>query len=248
MSISNKTVIITGAAGGIGSALVKAYLELNYNVVANGRNSANLETMATKLGNPERLLLISGDIGKSETSKKLFAKAIERFNKVDVLINNAGIFIAKPIINYTEEDVDTIINTNLKGFFYPSQTAANHMMNNGTGHIINITASIAIQPNAKLPTLLPVLIKGGINQATRALALELSSSNIQVNAIAPGVIDTPLNAIHNAQDRENLAKMSPMEKIGNPQNIVDAAVYLTQSEFVTGTTMIVDGGASTGVW
>ena len=201
MSISNKTVIITGAAGGIGSALVKAYLELNYNVVANGRNSVNLESMATKLGNPERLLLISGDIGKPETSKKLFAKAIERFNKVDVLINNAG-----------------------------------------------ITASIAIQPNAKLPTLLPVLIKGGINQATRALALELSSSNIQVNAIAPGVIDTPLNAIHNAQDRENLAKMSPMGKIGNPQNIVHAVVYLTQSEFVTGTTMIVDGGASTGVW
>lgn len=140
MSISNKTVIITGAAGGIGSALVKAYLELDYNVVANGRNSANLEAMAAMLGNPERLLLISGDIGKPETSKKLFAKAIKRFNKVDVLINNAGIFIAKPIINYTEEDVDTIINTNLKGFFYPSQTAANHMMNNGAGHIINITA------------------------------------------------------------------------------------------------------------
>ncbi|AWM79450.1 3-oxoacyl-ACP reductase [Gammaproteobacteria bacterium ESL0073] len=248
MSISNKTVIITGAAGGLGSALVKAYLELDYNVVANGLNITNLEVMAARLENPNNLLLIQGDIGKPETSKKLFDKAIQHFNKVDILINNAGIFIAKPTTDYTEEEINTIINTNLKGFIYPSQAAANHMINSSSGHIINITASIAIQPNAKLPALLPVLVKGGINQATRALALELSPSNIQVNAIAPGVIDTPLHTINNRQDKENLAKMSPMEKIGNPQDIVDAALYLTKSKFVTGATIAVDGGASAGVW
>lgn len=248
MSISNKTVIITGAAGGLGSALVKAYLELDYNVVANGLNMVNLEAMANRLDNPKNLLLVPGDIGKPETAQSIFDKAIHHFNQVDILINNAGIFIAKPIHDYTEEDVNAIINTNLKGFFYPSQAAANHMMNRGSGQIINITASIAIQPNSKLPALLPVLIKGGINQAIRALALELAPSNIQVNGIAPGVIDTPLHSIRNEQDKLHLANMSPMGKIGSPQEIVDAALYLTKSRFVTGTTIIVDGGAAAGVW
>lgn len=248
MNRSKKTVIITGAAGGLGSALVNAYLKQDYCVVANGLNLTKLEAMANRLGNPDNLLLVPGDIGKLATSTHLFQQAIDHFNHVDLLINNAGIFIAKPVSDYTEDDVNAIINTNLKGFIYPSQAAAKHMMERGTGHIINITASIAIQPHAKLPALLPVLIKGGINQAIRALALELASSNVQVNGIAPGIIDTPLHTISSEQDKQNLANMSPMGKIGDPQDIVDAALYLTNSRFVTGTTLVVDGGAATGVW
>lgn len=249
MATTKKTVIITGAAGGLGSAMVKAYLKRGYNVIANGLNIGNLEKMATTLGNPKSLLFIQGDIAKPETAQTLFKKAIEAFGKVDILINNAGVFIAKPIESYTIEDVDIIINTNLKGFFYPSQIAAKHMFENGSGHIITITAAIAMQPNIKVPALLPILIKGGLNNAVRGLALELASSNIQVNAVAPGIIDTPLHgSINNDNARKILGEMSPSGRIGEPQDIVDAVLYLTDSNFVTGTIIPVDGGSTAGTW
>lgn len=248
MKTQNKTVIITGAAGGLGSAMVKAYLERDYNVVANSLNQEALEKMAITLSNPKNLLLIQGDIAKPKTAQILFEKAIESFGKVDILINNAGIFIAKPVEQYTTEDVDAIVNTNLKGFFYPSQLAAKHMVSNGFGHIITITASIAMQPNAKLPALLPVLIKGGLNHAVRGLALELASSNVQVNAVAPGNIDTPIHAMNDENVRKTLAAMAPSGRIGVPQDIVNAVLYLTDASFVTGTIMVVDGGATSGVW
>ncbi|MCY1357267.1 Glucose 1-dehydrogenase [compost metagenome] len=244
---ATRTVIVTGASSGLGFAIAKAYLDRGYNVVGNARTLARLQDAAAKLGNPANFLLVAGDIAKPETARKLFEQAVEAFGKVDILINNAGIFIPKPVADYTEEDVDAIVDTNLKGFFYPAQAAAKHMAGNGAGHIVAITASIAIQPNTKVPALLPVLIKGGLNQAVRGLALELAASHVQVNAVAPGIIDTPLHA-SDEQTHAALKTLAPMGAVGVPQDVVDAVLYLTDSTFVTGVVLAVDGGSTTGTW
>ena len=243
----SKTVIVTGASSGLGFAIARAYLARGYNVVGNARTQARLEEAAARLGNPHNFLGVAGDIAKPDTARRLFAQAIEAFGQVDILINNAGIFIAKPVGDYTEEELDTIVDTNLKGFFYPSQAAAQHMAANRSGHIISITASIAMQPNVKVPALLPVLIKGGLNSAVRGLALELAASHVQVNAVAPGIIETPLHASDEGT-HAFLRSLSPSGQIGNPQDIVEAVLYLTDSTFVSGAVLNVDGGSTTGVW
>jgi NAD(P)-dependent dehydrogenase (short-subunit alcohol dehydrogenase family) len=191
---STPTVIVTGASSGIGLAIAQAYLARGYNVVGNGRTLKRLETAAASLGNPQDFLPVAGDIALKATAETLFKQAIAAFGRVDILINNAGIFIPKPASEYSEQDIDAMINTNLKGFLFPSQLAASHMSKNKAGHIVNITASVAMQPNVKVPALLPVMVKGGLNQATRALALELAADNVRVNAVAPGIIETPLHS------------------------------------------------------
>lgn len=247
MNAINKTVIITGASSGIGYALAEEYLKRGYNVVGNARTAERLQAAAAKLGNPANFLQVAGDIAKPATAKALFAEAIAVFGKVDILINNAGIFIPKPVTDYTEEEVDAIVNTNLKGFFYPSQEAAAHMSANKQGHIVTITASVAMQPNVKTPALLPVLIKGGLNQATRGLALELAASNVKVNAVAPGIIDTPLHS--KDEGTQNFLKsLAPTGKIGSTKDVVDAVLYLTEAQFTTGAVLTVDGGATAGTW
>ncbi|HIE0650033.1 TPA: SDR family NAD(P)-dependent oxidoreductase [Serratia marcescens] len=242
-----KTVIVTGASSGLGFAIAQAYLARGYQVVANARSLERLQTAADQLGHQANLLLVPGDIALPETAERLFSMATQRFGRVDILINNAGIFIAKPIADYSPEDVEAMVATNLKGFFYPAQAAARHMQQFGGGHIVAITASIAMQPNSKVPALLPVLIKGGLNQAVRELAFELAPHNVMVNAVAPGIIATPMHQ----SDEQNLAQMrqlAPTGRIGQPQDIVDAVLYLTDSHFVTGTAIAVDGGATAGVW
>jgi len=247
MSTSNKTVVITGASSGIGFALAEAYLKRGYNVVGNARSTARLQEAAAKLGNPANFVGVEGDIAKPATAQNLFAQAIATFGKVDILVNNAGIFTAKPIGDYTEDDLETIVGTNLKGFFYPSQQAAAHMANNRQGHIVTITASIAMQPNVKVPALLPVLIKGGLNQATRALAIELASSNVKVSAVAPGIIATPMHSPDEGT-QAFLKTLSPSARTGATQDVVDAVLYLTDAQFTTGAVLAVDGGASAGTW
>jgi NAD(P)-dependent dehydrogenase (short-subunit alcohol dehydrogenase family) len=244
---TKKTVIVTGASSGIGFAVAKAYLERGYNVVGNARTLARLENAAARLGNPANFLPVAGDIALPATAAALFEQAIAAFGKVDILINNAGIFIAKPVGDYTQEDVAAIVSTNLMGFFYPSQQAARHMSANRQGHIVTITASLAMQPNAKVPALLPVLIKGGLNHATRGLALELAASNVRVNAVAPGIIDTPLHP-DDAGTKAFLQTLSPSGVTGSTQDIVDAILYLTDSSFTSGTVMAVDGGSTAGTW
>ncbi len=244
---SNKTVIVTGASSGIGFAIARAYLERGYNVVGNARTLERLEAAAAKLGNPAKFLLVPGDISRPSTASDLFQQAIAAFGKVDILINNAGIFIAKPVTAYNEDEIDAIINTNLKGFLYPSQQAVEHMAKNQDGHIVTITASLAMQPNAKVPALLPVLIKGGLNHATRGLAVELAGSNVRVNAVAPGIIDTPLHP-DDAGTKAFLNTLSPSGKTGSTQDIVNAVLYLTDSTFTSGTVMAVDGGSTAGTW
>lgn len=243
----NKTAIVTGASSGIGLAIARRFLARGYNVVGNARTIERLQDAHEQLGKPANFVLVAGDIADPETATALFDIAIAAFGKVDILINNAGIFIAKPISEYTYDDLDTIVATNLKGFFYPTQRAAEHMAARRDGHIVTISASIAMQPTARVPALLPILIKGGLNQATRGLAIELAASNVRVNAVAPGIIETPMHD-DDEDSKRFFRTLAPNGAIGATDDIVDAVLYLTDSTFTTGTVMPVDGGASAGTW
>jgi len=240
-------VIVTGASSGIGLAIAEAYLKRGDNVVGNARTLPRLQEAAASLGDPENFLLVEGDIGLPETSTTLFDRAIEAFSRVDVLVANAGVFIGKPTADLTDADVDAIVSTNVKGFVYPAREAARHMTANGSGHIIAIGACIAMQPQAKLPAMLTALSKGGLNHAVRALALELAPTGVQVNAVAPGVIETPMFP-DDEQTWAFLRTFAPTGKTGVPQDVVDAVLYLTGSDYVTGSIMTVDGGSTAGTW
>jgi NAD(P)-dependent dehydrogenase (short-subunit alcohol dehydrogenase family) len=245
MDTKTRTAIVTGASSGIGLALARGFLDRGYAVIGNARTLSRLKKASDALGMPERFVGVEGDIGRPEVGKRLFDVALERFGHVDVLVNNAGIFIAKPTAEYSIDDIEQMISTNLKGFIYPSQQAARHMAERGAGSIINITASLASQPQAAVSALLAVLIKGGIDHATRALALELAPKGVRVNAVAPGIIDTPM---HSPATHEFLRKLSPMNRIGTAAQVVEAALYLVDAEFTTGVVLPVDGGGSTGRW
>jgi NAD(P)-dependent dehydrogenase (short-subunit alcohol dehydrogenase family) len=245
MNTRTRTAIVTGASSGIGFANTEAFLALGFNVVGNARTGERLAAAATLLGNTPPFEYVAGDIADPAVANALFDKAIAHFGPVDILVNCAGAFIAKPMGDYTEEDLNLLINTNLKGFFYPAQYAARHMSAVGAGHIINITASIAMQPNVCVPSVNPALVKGSINAATRALALELAAHNVKVNAIAPGVIGTPL---HEPGAVEHYRALAPSNAMGTTKDAVDAVLYLVGSSFVTGVVVPVDGGSTPGVW
>jgi NAD(P)-dependent dehydrogenase (short-subunit alcohol dehydrogenase family) len=241
--MSKKTVVITGASSGIGLALAKAYLEAGYNVVANARGRERLESARRGLGSPENFLAVEGDIGLPETAKKLFSAALARFDRVHVLVNNAGIFTAKPFVDYTQEELALLVSTSLNGFVYATQEAVRHMVSHKDGHIINVTASIASQPLANVPAVLPVLIKGGLNHATKALALELAAHNVKVSAVAPGIIDTPM---YTTNLHDFLNTLQPVGHMGTTRDVADAVLYLSRAEFTTGVVLPVDGGMASG--
>jgi NAD(P)-dependent dehydrogenase (short-subunit alcohol dehydrogenase family) len=240
-----KVAIVTGASSGIGLALARAFIDRGYGVIGNARTLTRLKKASEALGSPERFVPVEGDIGRPEIGRRLFEVALERFGHVDVLVNNAGIFIARPAADYSVDEIEQTISTNLKGFVYPTQQAARHMAERGSGAIINITASLASQPQAAAPALMAVLTKGGIDQATRALALELAPRGVRVNAIAPGIIETPM---HTTAALEAMKALSPMRRIGSVEQIVAAALYLVDAEFTTGVVLLVDGGATAGRW
>ena len=244
-SYTPRTVIVTGASSGIGLAIAAAFLKQGDNVVANGRSAERLQRAAITLGKPDNLLTVAGDVADPATGSALVQRAVERFGRVNVLVNNAGIFNAKPFVDYTPAELDALVDTNLKGFVYPSQAAARHMVERKAGHIINITAAIASQPIQGVPAVLPVLIKGGINQATRALALELAPHNVQVAAVAPGIVDTPM---YTADMHGFLNTLAPAGRIASVQEIADAVLYLASAAFTTGVVLAVDGGMSAGKW
>lgn len=243
--MSSKTVIVTGASSGIGFAIARAYLRRGDNVVANARTLDRLRAAALQLGQPANLLLVPGDIAAPDTAKRLVDAAVDRFGQVDILVNNAGIFIARPFSEYAPDDVQALVDTNLKGFFFAAQAVVPHMRERRSGHIVNITASIAAQPLQSVPAVLPVLIKGGINQATRALALELAPHDIQVSAVAPGIIDTPLYV---PEMHDFLNGLQPAGRIGTVDEVADAVLYLGDARFTTGVVLPVDGGMSAGRW
>jgi NAD(P)-dependent dehydrogenase (short-subunit alcohol dehydrogenase family) len=236
-----QTVVITGASSGIGLGLTKGFLAEGFNVVANSRNVKAAGTLTAA----DNLLLVDGDVGEESTARNLVNIAERRFERIDVLINNAGIFVPKPFVEYTAEEFRRVISTNLAGFFYISQAAIRHMLQNGGGQIISITTTLAQQPIAGVNAGLTSLTKGGLNSVTRGLAIEYAAEGIRVNAIAPGIVDTPM---HKPENHDSLKHLHPISRLGTVQEIVDAALFLVRAPFITGEVLHVDGGAHAGKW
>jgi NAD(P)-dependent dehydrogenase (short-subunit alcohol dehydrogenase family) len=245
MNIPQKGVIVTGGSSGIGLGAVRAYLDRGYGVVANSRaiDAAALERQG--LPASPRLVLVPGDVSEEATAQRITEAALQAFGRIDVLVNNAGIFIGKPFTEHTPDEFERLLSTNLRGFFHVTQRAVRQMLQQGGGSIVTISAAIADQPQAALPGALSVLTKAGLNAATRALALELAPKGIRVNAVAPGVIDTPLLP---EDSEEFLKSLQPTGRIGRVEDIVNALLYLTESPYVTGQVLHVDGGMTAGRW
>ena len=235
MSDSRKVAVITGASQGIGASLTEAFLARGYRVVATSRS-------IQPSGNPD-LVTIAGDIGDPETGKRVIDEAIARFGRVDTLINNAGIFVASAFTKYTPEQYAQVLATNLNGFFYISQHAIEAMEKQGHGHVVQISTSLVDQANSNVPSVLASLTKGGLNAATRSLAVEYATRGIRVNAVALGIIKTPMHA---PETHEFLAALHPVKRMGEISDIVDAVLYLDNAPFVTGEILHVDGGQSAG--
>jgi NAD(P)-dependent dehydrogenase (short-subunit alcohol dehydrogenase family) len=238
MPSDQKVVVITGASRGIGARLMRGFREIGYGVVANARSISKSDIA----GDPA-ILAVDGDIAEPNTAELIVSVAIERFGRIDTLINNAGIFIPKPFIDYSEADFTAMTGVNLAGFFRISQKAASWMLRAGSGHIVNITATIAEQPVASLPAALAALTKGGLNAVTRSLAIEYASRGIRVNAVSAGAIRTPM---HPPEAHGFLAGLQPMGRIGEMQEVLDGVLYLERAAFVTGEILHVDGGWSAG--
>lgn len=238
---TTKTAIVTGASSGIGLGLTTALLERDYRVVANSRHI----TETGRLVPTDNLALVDGDIADPETANRIVETAVRRFGTIDVLVNNAGVFIPKPFVEYTKEDFERLVSTNLTGFLYVTQQAVRHMKREGAGHVVNITTTLADQPIAGVPASIPVLTKGGLNAVTAALAIEYAGEGIRFNAIGAGIIDTPM---HKPEAHEFLRSLHPIPRIGKVSEIVDAVLYLTDATFVTGEVLHVDGGAHAGKW
>jgi len=235
MGKEQKVVIVTGASQGIGAALVKAYRDRDYRVVATSRS--------IKRGGDQDILAVDGDIGDPATAERVVKAALARFGRIDTLVNNAGIFIAKSFTDYTGEDFKTKIATNLAGFFYITQRVAAEMLKQGSGHIVSITTTLTDEPLLAIPSALANLTKGGINSATKALAIEYAAKGIRVNAVSPGIIKTPM---HPVETHEFLAALHPVKHMGEIHDVVDAVLYLESAGFVTGEILHVDGGQSAG--
>jgi NAD(P)-dependent dehydrogenase (short-subunit alcohol dehydrogenase family) len=234
-----KTAIVTGASGGIGAGLVDGFLKQGYNVAA-----TSLRFSPSLTPSPS-LFLVEGDIGKQETAVKVVEGAIERFGSVDVLVNNAGIFYVKPFTDFTTEDVTALVSTNLLGFIYITQLSVKQMLRQKSGNVVTITASLADNPIAGVNASVSMITKGGLNTVTRSLAIEYAKEGIRFNAVAPGVVETPL---HKDDPKDDLKALQPMGKIAEVSDIVDAVLYLAQAGQVTGEVLHVDGGAHVGRW
>jgi NAD(P)-dependent dehydrogenase (short-subunit alcohol dehydrogenase family) len=242
MANNQKTVIVTGASQGIGAAVVKAFLERGYNVVGTSRSA----TKSAELKASDRLLLVDGDIGQAATAKKVVEAAIEKFGSIDAVVNNAGIFVAKPFVDYTADDFHSLVSTNLEGYIYITQLAVKQMLaQKSGGSVVSITTSLVKNPVAGVTASVQMITKGGLESITISLASEYAKEHIRFNAVAPGIVDTPL---HKDNPKDFLKTLSPMGTISTSEDIADAVVYLTEARHVTGEVLHVDGGAHTGKW
>ena len=242
MANNQKTAIVTGASQGIGAAVIKEFLERGYNVVGTSRNA----TKSAELKASDKLVLVDGDIAQAATAEKVAQTAISKFGSIDHVVNNAGIFSAKPFTDYTAEEFRSLVSTNLEGFIFITQLAVKQMLSQGAGgSVTNITASLAANPIAGLPASIAMITKGGLDAITVSLASEYAKSNIRFNAVAPGVVETPL---HKNNPKDFLKTLSPMGTISEAKDIAEAVVYLTEARNVTGEVLHVDGGAHVGRW
>jgi NAD(P)-dependent dehydrogenase (short-subunit alcohol dehydrogenase family) len=235
MGIDQKAVIITGASRGMGAALVEAYRDRGYGVVATARS--------IRPTNDDQVLAVPGDIADRKTAERAISEGLARFGRIDTLINNAGVFVAKPFTQYTEADYAAVLGANLAGFFHITQLAIAEMEKRRSGHVVQITTSLIEHANSNVPSVLASLTKGGLSAATKSLAIEYAKLGIRVNAVAPGVIKTPM---HPVETHAQLAKLHPLGRMGEISEIVDAILYLESAGFVTGETIHVDGGQSAG--
>jgi NAD(P)-dependent dehydrogenase (short-subunit alcohol dehydrogenase family) len=238
---NSKTVIVTGASQGIGAAVVHAFLDRGYNVVATSRNVSKAGFVPSP-----NLALVDGDIGQPATAEEVAQKAIATFGSIDHVVNNAGIFEAKRFTDYTADDFHAFVSTNLDGFIFITQLAVKQMLSQGTGgSVTSITTSMVEHPIAGIPASIPTITKGGLNAITLSLASEYARNNIRFNAVAPGMVDTPM---HKNDPMDFLKTLSPMGTISAPKDIADAVVYLTEAAHVTGEVLHVDDGAHVGRW
>ncbi len=235
MSTTQKVAVITGASQGIGAELVKAFREHNYRVVATSRS--------IKPSEDADILTVAGDIADPATARRVIAEAVAKFGRVDTLVNNAGVFIAKPFTSYTDEDYVTVTGINLTGFFHITQLAVAEMERQRSGHVVSITTSLVDHAISGVPSVLASLTKGGLNAATKSLAIEYAKTGIRANAVSPGIIKSPMHA---PETHEFLGALHPVGHMGEMRDIVNAVLYLDSAPFVTGEILHVDGGQSAG--
>ena len=242
MERNQKTVIVTGASQGIGAGVVQAFLARGYNVVGTSRSA----TKSKEFSASDHLALIDGDIGQIETAQKVAELAIKKFASIDAVVTNAGIFSVKPFTDYTADDFRALVSTNLAGFIYVTQLAVKQMQAQKTGgSIVSITAALVDNPIAGVSASIPMITKGGLEAGLRSLASEYAKEHIRFNAVAPGVVDTPLHA---ENPKDFLKTLSPMGSISTVEDIASAVVYLTEARQITGEVLHVDGGAHNGKW
>jgi NAD(P)-dependent dehydrogenase (short-subunit alcohol dehydrogenase family) len=237
-----KTAIVTGASQGIGAGIANGFVERGFNVVANSLNM----TQSTEVAASEQVALVDGDIGEPVTAARIVETALSRFNSIDALVNNAGIFFTKPFTDYTAEDFKLLVSTNVAGFVYLTQLTIKQMLaQKAGGSIVTITAALARNPIRGVTAAVPMLTKGGLETITRHLAMEYAKNGIRLNAVAPGVVYTPL---HRETPKDVMESLSPMGRPSTVEDIADAVMYLTDAATVTGHILYVDGGAHLGRW
>jgi NAD(P)-dependent dehydrogenase (short-subunit alcohol dehydrogenase family) len=242
MSNSQKTAIVTGASQGIGAGIVKRFVTRGFNVVAASRKMSQ----STEVAASEQVALVEGDVGVPATAARIVETALSRFKSIDILVNNAGIFFTKPFTDYTAEDFRSLVSTNLEGFLYVSQLSIKQMLAQKTGgSIVTITAALARNPIRGVTAAVPMITKGGLETITQHLAMEYAKDGIRVNAVAPGVVYTPM---HRDTPKEVMESLSPMGRPSTVEDIADAVMYLTDAATVTGDILSVDGGAHFGRW
>jgi NAD(P)-dependent dehydrogenase (short-subunit alcohol dehydrogenase family) len=242
MSGPRKTAIVTGASQGIGAGVVKGFVERGWSVIANSRKV----TQSTEVTASNQVALVDGHIGEPATAAKVVETALSRFQSIDVLVNNAGVFFTKPFTDYTAEDFKALVATNLEGFLYVTQLVIKQMLAQKTGgSIVTITAALARNPIRGVTAAVPMITKGGLETITQHLAMEYAQHGIRVNAVAPGVVDTPL---HRQTPKDVMEGLSPMGRPSTVRDITDAVLYLTDAATVTGHILYVDGGAHFGRW
>jgi NAD(P)-dependent dehydrogenase (short-subunit alcohol dehydrogenase family) len=231
---AEKVAIVTGASQGIGAGITKAYRGLGYGVIATARSIASSDP---------GIVAVQGDIADADTAERVVQEALTRFGRIDTLVNNAGIYIGKPFTDYTLEDFNALVAVNLAGFFHITTRAVKHMLDRGSGHVVNVSTTLVEQAESSTPAALQALTKGGLVAVTRSLAIEYASRGLRMNAVSLGVIKTPL---HDESSYAGMGALHPLGRVGEIEDVVGGVLYLESASFVTGEILHIDGGQSAG--